>query len=206
MAQAMVTSSTTLGGELRYNIPGVTLMRSVAVANVATTAYGTSRSTGQIYYMPIRVYDPINITEVGIYVTVAAGAAETGIIGIYSADANMEPDGSPVPGSPIDFLIDATGPVASDALDIDLDRGTYLVSWQCSANVTLRYVTGLTPDTIGFDPDWFGPIVGKIQATRSWDGTNPDPGTTPAAFSQSEGNPSGDAGFDYIFGMEYTIL
>ena len=206
MAQAMVTSSSTFGGELRYNIPGVTLMNSVAAANVATTANGTVRSTGQIYYMPIRVNDPINVTEVGIYVTVAAGAAETGVIGIYSADVNMEPDGSPVPATPIDFLIDATGPVASDPLDIDLDRGTYLVSWQCSDDVVLRYVTGVAPDTIGFDPDYLGPIVGKIQATRTYDGTNPDPGTTPAAFSQSEGNPDGAAGFDYIFGMEYTIL
>lgn len=177
-----------------YGLPGVALIRASSAVNV-------DRLTNVMYYSPIRVKEPINITEIGIYVTGAAAATNVGIVGIYAADLNLEPDGGPINTSPIEFPIDATGAVPSDPLDIDLAVGTYLVSWQCSALVDLRYALGVIPDVLGFSST-FDAAGGKLQVSRTWDGTNPDPG--PAATSSAAGD--AEMGFEYIFGIEYTIL
>lgn len=202
MAQAMVTSSTTMGSFVKYSLPGVTLLQSVAAGDIGDdTLGGSTFLQNTLFYMPIRVNDPINLTEIGIFVTGEAGTGETGVAGIYSADVELLPDGSPLTAD-LEFAIDARGPVASDPLDLDLDRGTYLVSWQFSDNVTLRYITGGLPDTVGFTANHLQLAAGGLSVSRTYDGTNPDPGPTPNAVN----SPRRGYGFDYCFGMEYTIL
>lgn len=189
MTGAMVCSGT--GTNADYNLPGVTVLAAAGTIALAT---------GTMYYQPIRVNDPINVTAVGIYVDTAAAAGKVGIIGVYPADVNLDPNGASVEASPISMAIDATGAVASATIDLDLDRGTYLVSWQANANCTLRTMGGVTPDTLGFDSD-FSTWPGVLSATRAYDGTNP--ATGPAWTPGAAGSLSG---FDFFAGLAYTIL
>lgn len=185
-----VNMMSALGGS-DYNLPGVTI-----IATAGTIAL----ATGTMYYQPIRVKEPINVTKIGIYVDTAAAAGKVGVVGIYSADIDLAADGAPLESSPISFAIDATGEVPSSTIDIDLGVGTYLVSWQANANCTLRTMGGIVSDAMGFDAN-FSTLPGQMTASRAYDGTNP--ATGPAWAPGSAGS---IAGFDYFAGLEYAIL
>ncbi len=189
MAQAMMTSET--GGVFDYNLPGVGL----TIASVEATF-----TTGRMYYFPIRVADPINVSKLGILITLDASAGMEAVFGIYSADVTLTPDGASL--ATITLPIDTAGDVASGALDIDLDRGTYLVSMQVEETIEMRCITGTLPDAVGFTYT-FQVIAGSLYVTRTYDGTNPSTGP---AFTTGDLSASAQGGFDYPFGLEFAIL
>lgn len=190
-------------GLFKYGLPGVALN--------GLSAATFSPAADKIYYYPIRCAEPINITKIAIGPQ-GEEPSELVLFSFYTCDYNLDPDGSPTPATPVEVVPDNGGlagaSVESDTVDIDLDRGTWLVGLQVTASVDLYTMLGTVPDTVGFGAvvggtTRFNQVAYELSAAYTYDGTFPDPGSV--ADNAQVSDATNSPGFRYPFGLRYAI-
>ena len=108
------------------------MVPGLGVGDINTRAQTTDRD----YYEPFHVDTPISISVLGVEVTTASAGNIR--IGIYRADANLQPIGAPLADS---GNLDTTSTgvkTYTPGSPIYLRRGRYLGIHNCSASITLR--------------------------------------------------------------------
>ena len=163
------------GGAQQWGIP-----------NALFTATGTSAlAAGEVCYIPMLVRDHIKLTAWELEVTAAPAGAANLSVGVYRADADLQPFGAPLYDSGSVAVAGAfTGIKSATGLSIDLPFGIYLIALNSDTIMTLRSFTSGTPIVIaalGASP--FGKRFSKTVAQ----GAFPTPGTPWDTISASAG-------------------
>lgn len=159
-----------------YSLPGV----SVSTVNTI------SPNTGSDYYYPYWVRTPIIVDQLALEVTsTSAGNVR---VGLYVADADLQPIGAPLADSG-DISTATTGEKTyTPSTPIYLRRGRYLGVLNCSATPIFRCFRGGGGLRTGLG---VSPIVSEIYVSRAY-AAFPTPGT---AWNTTTGNA---VGFNYV--------
>ena len=131
-----------------FGLPGVNLYTS------STAAYGANNDT----YLPFKVIGKsITIKHIAFEVTANPATNSNAYIGIYAANANMQPTGSAIYASGA-ISVPASGGIGvyrTRVTPFTLTPGTYLIGWNSSVGFTWRtYLgsNGFLANTLGSNP------------------------------------------------------
>lgn len=114
------------------------------VPNVQFTAQGTQALTANtVYYQPFEVTAPLTLDLMALEVTTAAAGSGNLRLGVYAADANLQPTGAPLFDSgDVAVTSGATGILSRQGTPVILQPGVYLTATNSSVALTARTALG----------------------------------------------------------------
>lgn len=153
------------GGNSQYGVPGTFFI------NAGTLAMEINKD----HYTPIFLPYAVTLTSVKFEVTVTPASASNMRIGIYAADADLQPTGAPLWDSGSVAIANGFTGVKTTAISsVPLPAGRYLVVVNCDVTFTLRTVNAANPI---IDEVLGGSLLLKnVKVTRSY-AAFPNPGT-----------------------------
>jgi hypothetical protein len=163
------------GGARQWGIPGAVLF------NVGTTAL----IVNEVRYIPMKVDYPVILTAWELEVSTGPSGSANLRIGIYDADADLQPSGAPLYDSgSVPVANGFTGIKTATGLSVSLSPGMYLVALNCDVAMTLRTFTSGSPmigASLGATP-----MIQRLSAAQTF-GAFPNTGTAWTAASASSG-------------------
>ncbi len=158
---ATVTVTTT---RYAYGVPGVHFTGAGTQALTANT----------VYYQPFEVTAPLTLDFMALQVTTAAAGNGNLRLGVYAADANLQPTGAPLFDSgDITVTSGATGILSRQGTPVTLQPGVYLTATNTSVGFTAQTFLG----GISFVPTTMGTNITVLTSVAQTQGAFPTPGT-----------------------------
>jgi hypothetical protein len=158
---ATVTITTT---RYAYGVPGVQFTGAGTQALTANT----------VYYQPFEVTAPLTLDFMALQVTAAAAGNGNLRLGVYAADANLQPTGAPLFDSgDITVTSGATGILSRQGTPVTLQPGVYLTAANTSVGFTAQTFLG----GISFVPTTMGTNITVLTSVAQTQGAFPTPGT-----------------------------
>jgi hypothetical protein len=157
------------------------------IPNAQFTVTGTQALTANtVYYQPFEVTAPLTIDFMALEVTTAAAGGGNLRLGVYAADANLQPTGAPVFDSgDITVTAAATGILSKQGTPVTLQPGVYLTAANTSAAFTARTFLG----GIGFVQTTMGANLNVLNLVSQTQGAFPTPGTAWSTRTPANGAP-----------------
>jgi len=145
------------------------------VPNAQLTGAGTQALTANtVYYQPFEVTAPLTLDFMALQVTTAATGNGNLRLGIYAADANLQPTGAPLFDSgDITVTSGATGILSKQGTPVTLQPGVYLTAANTSVGFTAQTFLG----GISFVPTTMGTNITVLTSVAQTQGAFPTPGT-----------------------------
>jgi hypothetical protein len=145
------------------------------IPNAQFTGAGTQALTANtVYYQPFEVTAPLTLDFMALQVTTAAAGNGNLRLGVYAADANLQPTGAPLFDSgDITVTAAATGILSKQGTPVTLQPGVYLTAANTSVGLTAQtFLNG-----ISFVPTTMGTNITVLTSVAQTQGAFPTPGT-----------------------------
>lgn len=158
------------GGEtVSWGAPGVGTTWAIPGAWLLGSYINSQASTNYLFYEPLIITSPLQVTALGLYVdTAVAGLAR---LGVYNATWDWIPGALVHDAGTVDT--GTTGMKSTGAFDIELAAGLYLKAYATNATPTLRQVEASSP----FGVNDLARPLGAMQASGAGgSGALADPG------------------------------
>jgi hypothetical protein len=157
------------------------------IPNAQFTVTGTQSLTANtVYYQPFEVTAPLTLDFMALEVTTAAAGGGNLRLGVYAADANLQPTGAPVFDSgDITVTAAATGILSKQGTPVTLQPGVYLTAANTSVGLTARTFLG----GIGFVQTTMGANLNVLNLVSQTQGAFPTPGTAWSTRTPANGAP-----------------
>lgn len=163
------------GGTKQWGMPGT-----------AFTSTGTTALTiNQVRYIPFMVPHDVTITDFQFEVTAAPASNAKVIVGIYSANSEMQPTGTVKLSNEVSVASGFTGVKTVSSLSVALTPGMYLIAMNCDVTMTLRTIS--SPTFVVADALGASPFVQRFQVAQTYVTPLPSTGTLWDTINQSAG-------------------
>lgn len=164
------------GGALQYGIPTDGLF----TGTVGTTGLNAN----QVRYVFVKIHYAVTLTAWEFEVTTAPASNANVRIGIYKADAFLQPTGAPLYDGTIAVASGFTGIKSASGLSIALTPGMHLIAINIDVAMSMRAYQVASP-AIGAGMG-ATPIIQKVVASQTY-GAMPNPGTAWTTTNEAAG-------------------